>query len=470
MARVPLVLARSVFAAVLGMFYFGFNTGVVNAPETAIKAFIAESHRSHYGVQLESGGLQAVFTVITSAFIVGGMVGAMVGGLVADKMGRKRGLVISQALGLAGGVVMAVSSPLLSWEVLLAGRLVAGVTAGLNTVLVPLYVSEVAPVGLRGGLGVLNQLAVTTGIFVGQVLGLGGVLGNAPGWPWLLAITCLPPLLQLLLLWGSPRSPRYLAITLQLPGEARDALSLLRGDQDVEEELEEMVRESLEEKEVEMSVLELLSSPSLRLALVVCVVMHLSQQLSGMVAIFYYSISFFTEAGLEEAEAQYANLGVGAIMVVMTLVTVPLMDRVGRRALHLTGLAGMCAMAVLIVVAQSSSWPGGLVVGATLVFVVFFALGPGSIPWMIAGEMFTQGPRPAASALVVGVNWAANLLVSLLFPLVLIPELQELTFLPFALLIGGFFLFIFLYLPETKGQTVGETTALLQRRGWKPSL
>lgn len=365
---------------------------------------------------------------------------------------------------------MAVSSPLLSWEVLLAGRLVAGVTAGLNTVLVPLYVSEVAPVGLRGGLGVLNQLAVTTGIFVGQVLGLGGVLGNAPGWPWLLAITCLPPLLQLLLLWGSPRSPRYLAITLQLPGEARDALSLLRGDQDVEEELEEMVRESLEEKEVEMSVLELLSSPSLRLALVVCVVMHLSQQLSGMVAIFYYSISFFTEAGLEEAEAQYANLGVGAIMVVMTLVTVPLMDRVGRRALHLTGLAGMCAMAVLIVVAQSSSWPGGLVVGATLVFVVFFALGPGSIPWMIAGEMFTQGPRPAASALVVGVNWAANLLVSLLFPLVLIPELQELTFLPFALLIGGFFLFIFLYLPETKGQTVGETTALLQRRGWKPSL
>merc|ERR1719319_1411170 len=100
-------------------------------------------------------------------------------------------------------------------------------------------------------------------------------------------------------------------------------------------------------------------------------------------------------------------------------------------------------MAILIVVAQSSSWSGGLVVGATLVFVVFFALGPGSIPWMIAGEMFTQGPRPAASALVVGVNWAANLLVSLLF--------------------GGFFLFIYLYLPETKGQTVGETTALLQK-------
>ena len=108
-------------------------------------------------------------------------------------------------------------------------------TAGLNTVLVPLYVSEVAPVGLRGGLGVLNQLAVTSGIFMGQVgaclpgklatgtntlttptnpsltsphlpapgqvLGLGAVLGNPGGWPWLLAITCLPPVLQLALLW-----------------------------------------------------------------------------------------------------------------------------------------------------------------------------------------------------------------------------------------------------------------------------
>merc|ERR1719295_2367631 len=135
----------------------------------------------------------------------------------------------------------------------------------------------------------------------------------------------------------------------------------------------------------------------------------------------------------------------------------------------------MCIMAILIVIAQNimgeepSGSEGGFLIASTLVFVVFFAVGPGSIPWMIAGEMFTQGPRPAASALVVFINWAANLAVSLLFPLVLIPELQEFTFLPFAIFIAVFFIFIFLYLPETKGRTVGETTALLQERRWPPN-
>merc|ERR1719356_1314975 len=114
-----------------------------------------------------------------------------------------------------------------------------------------------------------------------------------------------------------------------------------------------MLEEAAAEKEPEMSILELIGSSNLRLPLTVCVVMHLSQQLSGMVAIFYYSISFFTSAGIDEQQAQYANLGVGGIMVVMTLVTIPLMDKLGRRVLHLGGLAGMCLMSVLIVVAQN---------------------------------------------------------------------------------------------------------------------
>jgi len=475
MGGVTPVLARTVFAATLGMFYFGFNTGVVNAPDSSIKKFISDSYKSHYGTVLdpkEKGGLvEVIFTVITSAFIVGGMVGAMVGGNVADRFGRKKGLVISQVIGLLGGVIMAISKPTNSWEVLLVGRLIVGLTAGLNTVLVPLYVSEIAPVNLRGGLGVFNQLAVTSGIFLGQILGLGKVLGNSTGWPWLLAITVLPSLLQLAILAISPRSPRYLAISLKNPEEARKELILLRGgdDQAVEQEVLDMQEEASTEQEPEMSIMELLRATHLRMALTICVVMHLSQQFSGMVAIFYYSVSFFKSAGISESSAQYANLGVGAIMVGMTLVTIPLMDRLGRRALHLGGLGGMGVMAVLIVIAQNIATSGGFLIATTLGFVVFFALGPGSVPWMITGEMFTQGPRPAASALVVFVNWASNLTVSLLFPTVLIPELDEFTFLPFAILIGLFFIFIFFYLPETKGRTVGETTALLQNRSWKVS-
>jgi len=477
MATVTSTLVRSVFAAVLGMFYFGFNTGVVNAPAASIQSFTNQSYYEHYGKYLDKTGQDTIFTIITSAFIVGGMAGAMGGGFVADKIGRKRGLIVSQITGLLGGVIMAISKPTSSWEVLLVGRLVVGLTAGLNTVLVPMYVSEIAPVDLRGGLGVFNQLAVTSGIFLGQVLGLSEVLGNDDGWPWLLAVTIIPCVVQLAILMVSPRSPRYLAISLDQVEEARKELMKLRNNDDgmVDKELEEMKAEKEAEQEPEMSILELLSSSKLRQALIICVVMHLSQQFSGMVAIFYYAVNFFESAGISPDTAQYANLGVGSIMVAMTLVTIPLMDKLGRRVLHLVGLVGMCVMSILIVVAQNlmpkegeeeSSGAGGFLIAVTLGFVVFFAVGPGSIPWMIAGEMFTQGPRPAASSVVVFVNWAANLIVGLVFPLVLIPQLEEFTFLPFAILLAVFIIFVFIFLPETKGRTVGETTMLLQERGW----
>ena len=203
---------------------------------------------------------------------------------MADKIGRRRGLLLSSVMGGLGGVIMAISESVVSWEVLVVGRLVVGLSAGLNTVLVPTYVSEIAPLQLRGGLGVFNQLAVTCGIFAGQILGLGEVLGNEDGWPWLLAITIIPCVLQILILFWSPMSPRYLGITLANTEQAREALMQLRNNDVsmVEEEMEE-IREELEKvKEPEMSVMELLVSRKLRVSLIICIVMHLSQQLCGI--------------------------------------------------------------------------------------------------------------------------------------------------------------------------------------------
>jgi len=463
-------LVLSIFGAILGMFYFGFNTGVINAPESSIKSFIFESHKSHYDVEVSESTNNTIFTLIVSIFVVGGMFGAMAGGTVAEKLGRKRGLVLSQIVGLLGGIITAISKPLFSWELLLVGRLMVGLTSGFNTVVAPMYLSEIAPVNLRGGIGVLNQLAVTFGIFSSQILGLSEILGNDSGWPWLLALTALPPVIQIVLLYFCPRSPRYVYISLEQETEARKELyKLRRSDDVVDMEIKEMMEEKEAEKEPDMSIIDVIKSSEVRIALIIGIIMHLSQQLSGMVAIFYYAVSFFKQAGIEEANAKYANLGVGAIMVSMTLVTVPLMDRLGRRVLHLTGLGGACIMSILIVVASNIDTDGARVflIIATLGFVVFFATGPGSIPWLICGELFTQGPRGAASSICCFVNWAANLLVSLVFPTVLIPFMKAFTFLPFAILLALFFVFVYLFLPETRGRQVGDTTSLLQDKGWR---
>lgn len=461
------VLVLAIMGAVTGMFYFGFNTGVINAPEKSVKAFVMESHKVHYDVIMGEDTINLVFSIIVSIFVVGGMIGALSGGTIAEKIGRKRGLILGALIGFLGGLFSGLAKPFDSWEVLLVARLLVGFSSGLYTVVAPMYLSEIAPVKWRGGIGVLNQLSVTFGIFLSQILGLSEILGNDDGWPYLLGITAIPPLIQVVILIFCPRSPKYVYISLEEPTEARAGLYSLRGnDDEVDYEMKEMEEEKKAEQEPNMSLLDLLKSKSLLPALTIGIVMHLSQQLSGINAIFYYAVNFFESAGIETTQAKYANLGVGAVMVVMTLVTVPLMDKLGRRVLHLTGLAGMATMAILIVVAANLTSDGAKVflVVVTLGFVVFFAVGPGSIPWMITGELFTQGPRGAAASICVLVNWSANLLVSLLFPNVLVPGLNEYSFLPFAVFLVIFMVFVYFALPETKGKQVGETSKLVQER------
>ena len=212
-------------------------------------------------------------------------------------------------------------------------------------------------------------------------------------------------------------------------------------------------------------------------------------------------------AGIGCESSQYATLGVGAIMVTMTVVSIPLMDKLGRRTLHLVGfsffkndfffqmsflqigIVGMIICSLLItitlnvadlndavkclsttlnetVTANSNGDvapnPGGIfAVIATLTFVVFFALGPGSIPWLITGELFTQAPRSAAISVATLVNWTGNLAVGLIFP-----QLQEritnFLFLPFTIILVILLVILYCYLPETKGIAVNEIEALFQ--------
>lgn len=479
----PMLIA-AIFSAVLGMFQFGFNTGAINSPSEAIKNFINESYEDSVG-GLSKGKADTLFSLAVTAFLVGGMIGGLTGGYVADKFGRKRGLLYVQILSVLGALLMGFSKSANSFEMLVIGRFSIGLACGFFTGLAPLYVSEIAPVKIRGEIGTINQLAVTSGLLVSQVLGLNIALGTESGWPALLGLSGIPALLQIILLPFVPESPRYLVINKNEDELGRKALESLRGSvcaNDIDTELQEMIKERDESVKASalddnrVGIRELLTSSSLRLPLCICIAMHLSQQLSGLVAIFYYSTDFFKSSGVTESDAPYATLGVGAIMVTMTLVTIPCMDRLGRRTLHLTGLAGMLFFSILITIAlnlrdkeegpmnEEDSGVGIFLIVSTLSFVVFFALGPGSIPWMITAELFSQGPRPAAIAVATLVNWIANLLVGFTFP-VIVSSLEDQAFLPFMVLIALFLAILYIYLPETKGKTVEAISDMMSAPG-----
>jgi len=251
----------------------------------------------------------------------------------------------------------------------------------------------------------------------------------------------------------------------------RSNYSLLSADNSIpeeseEEDIEEMRAEEVAQRaEAKITMWELIQSPTLRLPLVIAIVMQLSQQLSGINAVFYYSTNLFITTGLSETSAKYATIGIGSVMVLMTLVSIPLMDRSGRRTLHLYGLGGMFIFSIFITISflvkELVSWIWWLSVVSTLFYVVFFAVGPGSIPWMITAELFSQGPRPAAMSVAVLINWCANFLVAIGFP-TMQTMLENYTFLPFSMFLAVFWIFTYKKVPETKNKTFDEIATLFK--------
>ena len=283
-----------------------------------------------------------------------------------------------------------------------------------------MYINEIAPVKIRGSIGLLFQLGATSSILLSQVFGLPELLGNDKWWPLLLAVCGTFSLFQLATLPFCPESPRYLLTRPNAQKEAERSLRFLRAtDSDVSDELAEMSNEAkLEASLAKSSLLGLFTSRALLFPTVISIVLHLSQQYSGINAVFYYSSDILKNSGIENA--QYATPVIGAIMVVMTLVSIPLIEMSGRRFLHLLGLGGMFFFSILMTVAfvwqsrvESLKY---LSIVSMMLYIVFFALGPGSIPWLIVAELFSQTHRSAAVSLAVLVNWTANVTVGQAFP------------------------------------------------------
>jgi SP family facilitated glucose transporter-like MFS transporter 1 len=356
---------------------------------------------------------------------------------------------------------MGLSKTAQSYEMIIIGRFVIGLNCGLNSGLCPMYINELAPVKIRGSIGVLFQLGATFSIFFSQIFGLPDIFGNDRLWPLLLGITAIFSVFQLATLPFCPESPRYLLINKNLKIEAETIVKNLRGTSDVKSEIDGMVKEADLERTVEkFSIFQLFTVRALLLPTVISMVMHLSQQLSGINAVFYYSSDILQKSGINNSE--YVTPFIGLIMVVMTLVTIPLMEKSGRRLLHLAGLAGMFVFSILMTISfvlQSKyDWLKYLSIVSIMLYIVFFALGPGSIPWLIVAELYTQGPRPAAVSLAVMVNWSANVAVGQGFPPLFQNVTKKWTFLLFTIFLAFFFVFTFCFLPETKNKTPEQIT------------
>lgn len=457
--KVTLYLLYCVSTAVIGSLQFGYNTGVINAPEKKLRAFFHNVSTERYEEAFSKDTITIVWSFSVAIFSVGGMIGSFSVGAMVNKFGRRKSMLLSNILAILGGALMGLSSLSRSFEMVIIGRFVIGVFCGLCTGLTPMYVGEISPTALRGAFGTLHQLGVVIGILVAQIFGLESLLGSESLWPLLLALTALPAVLQSIMLLFCPESPRYLLIVLNEEEEARKALVRLRGSEDVTDDIQEMKEEGMKmAMEKKVTILELFRSPNYRQPILIAIILQLSQQLSGINAVFYYSTGIFDKAGV--TQPIYATIGAGVVNTVFTVVSLFLVERAGRRTLHLIGLAGMAICAILMTISLSLVESGNqslsyLAIVAVFGFVASFEMGPGPIPWFIVAELFSQGPRPAAMAVSGFSNWTANFLVGISFP-----KLEQLcrayVFIIFTIFLILFFIFTFLRVPETKGRTFDD--------------
>ncbi|XP_024084459.1 solute carrier family 2, facilitated glucose transporter member 1-like isoform X2 [Cimex lectularius] len=435
----------------------GFSIGVVNTPAGIIKAWCNESVAAHYNIALDSTGLDSIWSCIVSIYLIGGMVGSLGGAWVADRIGRKGGLVLAAIFLLVAALMFIVSKPLNSIEVVLLGRIVAGLGGGLVTTIMPMYLTELAPIEVRGATGVLCPLGLSLGVPISQGLGFPMIFGSENCWNYLLGMYAVLTLLSAIALPFLPESPKYLYTIRGLRQKAIKELTSLR------QLPAEFVVGELEEKtdsEPETwSIVKLIANRPLRIKLLLVCALQGGQQFSGINAVFYYSVRIFEMAGLSQANAQYASLGAGSINFIVAAIMIPVINLFPRRAMAILsctfGTAFLVVLSFAITYTVTFSWMLYLSTVSLFGYIIMYGIGLGPIPFFIGSELFDLGPRSAAMALGSVANWAGNFIVGMTF-LRLNNKLGPYVFLLFATSTALLALFLKVCLPETNVVTLAK--------------
>ncbi|KRX52790.1 Solute carrier family 2, facilitated glucose transporter member 3 [Trichinella sp. T9] len=470
-------LAFSIFAATFGCsFIFGYNIAVINTPQVVIQQWINETliEKNQTWTQSE---MDSVWALIVGIFPFGGFIGGMLSGLVADKVGRRNGMLLNNIFAILAVSVMSVTQYTTSYICLIVGRFVIGINCGISSALCPMYLTEISPIKLRGMLGTFNQLVVSIAILLAQIFGLEAVLGSKENWPILFCkknfcnIIAIPAIFQLCSLPFCPESPKYLIAHGSNMEKVQKDLQKLRQVENVNSEIEAIQYEmNAVTATPKVLFLDMFRDRILRWALFISIMMMFSQQFSGINAVLFYSTKIFMDgAGLSEANAQFATLGVGLINVLMTIVSAILIDKAGRRMLQLIGLGGMWisfkkALKTDLLVFRNRTKIGFLICAFVLFSCLLYFLQldqASSIPWFYTNEIFLQNARGYANAIAASANWMSSFLVGWIFPL-MANALEEYTFLVFVGTLAVFWLFTYKFVPETKNQKIEDVVAALK--------
>jgi sugar porter (SP) family MFS transporter len=432
----------------IGGSLFGYDTAVISGALLFI-------NKDFHLTPLFSG-------VVTSAILAGAIVGAAVAGPVSDRLGRKR-LLLADAVIFTIGALGAAFSPGLT--ALIVFRFVLGLSVGSASFIVPLYLVELAPTRIRGPVATLNTLAFDVGALAAYAIDAG--LASSGAWRWMLGLGAVPSVIMLVGTFVLPETPRWL-VRRGRDDEARSVLGLNRTTAEVEPEVHN-IKEVLR---IESGSARELLAPWVRPALIVGVGLAILQQITGINSIIYYAPTILTTVGFGDTGAVITSLSVGVVGILSALLAIKIIDRVGRKFLLLGGsaimiasLAALSAVSLLLPTPTQIGPVSIVVLVCLLAFDFCFAATWGPAVWILLGEIFPLRMRGVAAGVASTALWAADLLVTLVFPPLLAAIGIGYVYLIFLAITVGAMFFIHFLVTETKGRSLEDIEADLMQRG-----
>ncbi|KAG9447087.1 hypothetical protein H6P81_013215 [Aristolochia fimbriata] len=464
------VLGLTLTAGIGGLL-FGYDTGVISGALLYI--------RDEFKVVDDSKFLQET---IVSMALVGAIIGAAAGGWLNDVYGRKKATLCADLVFAVGAIVMAIAP---DPYFLIFGRLLVGLGVGVASVTAPVYIAEASPSEIRGGLVSTNVLMITGGQFLSYLVNLG--FTEVPGtWRWMLGVSGLPAVIQFSLMLCLPESPRWLYLKHK-QAEAVAVLEKIYDSDRLEEELDQLSIISEEEchsTKFSERYLEVFKSKEIRLAFLAGAGLQAFQQFTGINTVMYYSPTIVQMAGFRSNQlALLLSLIVAALNASGTMVGIYLIDRFGRRRLALTSLAGVIislgilsaafflessssASTVCNAIACKTGGAGWFAVVGLALYIAFFSPGMGPVPWAVNSEIYPEAYRGVAGGMSATVCWISNLIVAQTFLSVVAAVGTAWTF----IILGGVaicaFIFVFLFVPETKGLSFEQVERIWKERAW----
>lgn len=434
------VVLLATITAISG-FLFGYNTAVING----VLLFLRR--------QFTASDLAS--EIAASAILVGALLGAAGASVIGDRYGRKKSLMFSAMLFTTTPIAAAAANSVTQFSV---ARLFSGLAIGLASVLTPVYIAEISPSKNRGALVSLNQLGIVIGILAAYLIGwwFSGLGENS--WRWMLAVAAIPSLVFFIGLFAIPESPRWL-ISKGRTNEALRTLTRLVGEREAAEEIRVVSSASADEQGSWRDIF----SPDMRKRLAVGMTLAVFSQITGVNAVLYYGSVIVSEHFPSQSAgmALAANVVIGLVNLIATIVAMIFIDRWGRRVILMTASGGMAvALTVLVVGLTLPGAPAYVMLTSILFYVAFFAFGMGPGPWLIISEIFPTKVRGRAASIATSTLWSGALLVTFTF-LSLVNTLKlSGTFALFGVLSLACFLYVWKSVPETKGRTLEQIQEL----------